>query len=109
MEESSVELLDFLLLCLLVKVPELLQFIGLEAKAVPSVSSRVSPTSLSCLVMLVKGKLGFIDGFLLIVPMGNSESNAFSQLEGAPSDIQPLELELLARLCLPELDSLGAE
>lgn len=42
------------------------------------------------------------------LPIGNSESNAFSQLEGAPSDIHPLELELLALLCLPET-SLGAE
>lgn len=75
----------------------------------PSHSSRVSPTSFSCRVILVRGRLGFIDGFRLIVPIGNSESKAFSQLEGAPSDIQPLELELLALLCLPELTSLGAD
>lgn len=30
--------------------------------------SLVSPTSFSCLVILVKGRLGFIDGFRLIVP-----------------------------------------
>lgn len=74
-----------------------------------SLSSLVSPTSFNCLVVLVSGKLGFIDGFLFIVPVENSESKAFSQLDGAPSDIQPLELELLALLCLPELTSLAVE
>lgn len=45
------------------------------------------------------------------LPIGNSESKAFSQVDDAPSDMQPLELELLALLCRPELElnSLGAE
>lgn len=43
------------------------------------------------------------------IPVENSESNAFSQLDDAPSDMQPLELELLALLCLPTLISLGVE
>lgn len=82
---------------------------GLEGKGVDSPSSLVSPTSFSCLVILVSGRLGFIEGLRLMVPIGNSDSKAFSQLEGAPSDIHPLELELLALLCLPELTSLSAE
>lgn len=37
--------------------------------------SRVSPTSFSCLVILVNGKLGFIDGFRLMVPGKTSGSS----------------------------------
>jgi hypothetical protein len=44
LEESSVELLDFRRLCLRVRVPELLQLIGLGGSGAPSCSSRVSPT-----------------------------------------------------------------
>ena len=58
-------------------------------------------TSLSCLVMDVRGNLGFMDGLRLMVPVvGKSHSNATSQHdEGAPpSLIQPLELELEALL-----------
>lgn len=58
--------------------------------------------------MLVSGKLGFMDGFLLMVPIGNSESKAFSQEEGAPSLKQPELDELEARECLPALMSLPA-
>lgn len=57
------------LLCLLVKVPEP-ELVGLGQL---SGSSRtVSPTSLSCRVIEVSGSFGFIDGFRLIVPVGNS-------------------------------------
>lgn len=52
----------------------------------------VSPTSFSCRVIEVSGRFGFIDGFRLIVPVGNSESNPLFS-----SDRQPLELELDAR------------
>lgn len=63
-------------------------------------STTVSPTSLSCLVMDVRGNLGFMDGLRLMVPVvGKSHSNATSQHDGAPpSLIQPLELELEALL-----------
>lgn len=64
-------------------------------------STTVSPTSLSCLVMDVRGNLGFMDGLRLMVPVvGKSHSNATSQHdEGAPpSLIHPLELELEALL-----------
>jgi hypothetical protein len=73
-------------LCLLVRVP------------VPPISlppPTASPTSFNCLVMEVKGSLGFKDGFLLMVPVGGkSASNA----AGSSTERQPLELELEPRL-----------
>lgn len=57
-----------------------------------SFSRVVSPTSFSCRVIDVSGRFGFIDGFLLMVPVGNSESKPLFS-----SDRQPLELELDAR------------
>lgn len=47
--------------------------------------------SFNCRVIDVSGIFGFIDGFLFIVPVGKSESNALLS-----SDKQPLELELEA-------------
>lgn len=72
-------------LCRLVKVPPRSGEVGLLL----SPAKFVSPTSFSCLVIEVNGKLGFIDGFRLIVPVGKSESNPLFS-----SDKQPLELEL---------------
>lgn len=72
-------------LCRLVKVPPRSGEVGLLLSPVKF----VSPTSFSCLVIEVSGKLGFIDGFRLIVPVGKSESNPLFS-----SDKQPLELEL---------------
>lgn len=51
-------------------LPELLSDTGL---AEWSTSSLFSPTSFSCLVMLVRGKLGFIEGFLFIVPVNKKK------------------------------------
>lgn len=88
-------------LCLLVNVPEP-ELVGLGHESGSSLT--VSPTSFNCLVIDVRGSFGFIEGFLFIVPVGNSpHSKATSQLLGAPSDRHPLELELLALLSLPSL------
>lgn len=72
-------------LCRLVNVPPRSGDVGLLL----SLGKFVSPTSFSCLVIDVNGKFGFIDGFRLIVPVGNSESKPLFS-----SDKQPLELEL---------------
>lgn len=77
-------------------------WVGCGAKIFTSQKIDISfVTSLSCLVMDVRGNLGFMDGLRLMVPVvGKSHSNATSQHdEGAPpSLIQPLELELEALL-----------
>lgn len=72
-------------LCRRVNVPPRSGDVGLLLSPVKF----VSPTSFSCLVIEVNGKFGFIDGFRLIVPVGNSESNPLFS-----SDKHPLELEL---------------
>jgi hypothetical protein len=66
--------------------------------------STVSSSSLTnSLVVDVSGSLGVMDGFRLMVPMGKSESKAFSKVGVAVpllerSDKHPLEEELDARL-----------
>lgn len=80
----------------LVRVPPLSGDVG---ALLSSPGYVVSPTSFSCRVIEVRGKLGFIDGFLLMVPVGNSESNPLFS-----SDKQPLELELEARDRRPLMD-----
>lgn len=74
-------------LCLRVRVPPRSGDVGFDS--LPNV---VSPTSFNCRVIDVNGKLGFIEGFRLIVPVGKSESKALFS-----SDKHPLELELDAR------------
>jgi len=75
-----------------------------ELASPPALSQMViSPTSFSWRVIVVSGRLGFIEGLRLMVPVVNSESKPLLS-----SERQPLELLLEARDVRPlvELDML---